>query len=121
MTASAMANAIPSGTPTYIPVLLSDDDDVDADDDNEGKELWNVCVGRDALDRAEFWDAGVGVVAIRADVMAVDTMLLISAVVYTKGSAALKVRSDRLQHVVLRAASPSSDPVAQHQEFDLRQ
>jgi hypothetical protein len=47
MTASAMANAIPSGTPTYIPVLLSDDDD-------EGKELWNVCVGRDAPDTAEF-------------------------------------------------------------------
>jgi hypothetical protein len=53
--------------------------------------------------------------------MAVDTMLLISAVVYIKGSAALKVRSDRLQHVVLRAASPASDPVEQHQESALRQ
>jgi hypothetical protein len=63
---------------------------------------------------------GVGVAAIRTDVKAVDTML-ISAIVYTKGSGALKVRSDRVQHVVLITVSPLNAPVGQHQEFDLRQ
>ena len=64
-------------------------------------------------------DTGVDV-ATRDDEIAVETML-ISAMVYTRGSAALKTRSVLLQHVVLIVWPPSKVPVGQHQEFAWRQ
>jgi hypothetical protein len=110
---------MPSGRPTYNPILLLEEDGEMGDE--EPDPLCDDCVE---------WTADVGV-KLAADVVmivkdcadvgaaalwgnAVETMLLTCAMVYTTGSAALKARFVSLQHVVLRVWEPSKPPVGQH-------